>query len=260
MTTRLLSLAAGTILDVDPAAAVNVAEQSGFAAVGLWFDAQTWSAQRTRELSAALAKSPVIALDIEPIMLSATGDHGDRIVDIAQQVGARNILVASRDHEIDRVAQRLVELADRLDRSSTIRIVLEFLPILGIKTLWQAHQAVLQANRPALGLLIDSLHLDRAGHSPADLAPLPSSLFPYLQLCDAPSTLSDLSPASRLHEALHGRLLLGDGGLPINELLTAIPLVPISLELRSERLLAAFPDPVERAEHLLRTTRKFLSP
>jgi sugar phosphate isomerase/epimerase len=258
MTSRMLSLAAGTILDVDPVEAVRVAEHAGFRAVGIWFDANTWTDQRAHDIRRALNSSPVIALDIEPIMLTPDGDHGDAIVDAAQIIGAQNILVASRDADINRVGNRLAELADRLGDSS-ISLVLEFLPILGIKTLPDALAAVSVANHANVGVLIDSLHLARADHSPSDLTGLDLKLFPYVQLCDAPREIADPSMKSRLHEALHGRLLPGDGELPLHELLKAIPDVPISLELRSEKLRTDYPDPVERAKALHGATTRFLS-
>jgi sugar phosphate isomerase/epimerase len=253
----MLSLAAGTILEVDPVDAVRVAEQSGFPAVGIWFDADTWTDQRSRDVRQALDRSPVIALDIEPIMLTPDGDHGDRIIDAAQVIGAQNILVASRDPEIERVGHRLAELADRMG-DSPIRLVLEFLPILGIKTLPDALAAVRIAAHQKVGVLIDSLHLARAGHAPTDLGELDRHLFPYLQLCDAPLEIADPSMKSRLFEALHGRLLPGDGGLPLHELLLALPNVPISLELRSEKLRTDYPDPIERARALHAATTRFL--
>jgi sugar phosphate isomerase/epimerase len=255
--TRILSLAAGTILDVTPDVAVKVAEKSGFPAVGIWFDAETWTAQRTRAVGDALRNSAVVALDIEPIMLTPDGDHGDAIVDAALEIGAQNILVASRENDISRVGHRLAELAERLG-DSPIRLVLEFLPILGIRTLPEALGAVRISGSKKIGVLIDALHLARANHTPFDLIGLDRKMFPYLQLCDAPLVLSDLSMKSRLHEALHGRLLPGDGELPLHDLLDAIPTVPISLELRSEQLRTSYPDPVERARALFDATTRFL--
>jgi sugar phosphate isomerase/epimerase len=258
MTTRTLSLAAGTILEVDPVDAVRVAEESGFPAIGIWYDADTWTDQRAHDVRRALDNSPVVALDMEPIMLTSDGDHGNAIVDAAQIVGAQNILVASRDTDIGRVGNRLSELADRLGDSS-IRLVLEFLPILGIRTLPDALAAVGVAENSNVGVLIDSLHLARAGHSPTDLRGLDPHLFPYVQLCDAPHEIADPSMKSRLHEALHGRLLPGDGELPLHDLLAAVPNVPISLELRSEKLRTDYPDPVERAKALHNATTRFLT-
>ena len=48
-------------------------------------------------------------------------------------------------------------------------------------------------------------------------------------------------------EALHGRLLPGDGALPLRAALAAVPDVPLSVELRSAALMTRYPDPTERA-------------
>lgn len=247
---RTLSLAAGTVLDVGPADAVDVAADAGFSAVGIWFDAATWSDAVADEVRARAMDRAVDLLDIEPIMLvpadSSASDHGEAIVDAAMRIGARHILVASRDADGGRVADRLCGLSRRL-AGTDIRLVLEFLPILGVRTLPQALSILALAADPRLGVLVDSLHLSRAGHHPADLAAIDPHLLPYLQVCDAPAMPADPSITTLLHEALHGRLLPGDGVLPISELLATIPDVPISLELRSEALRVGYPQPVDRA-------------
>ena len=243
---RLISLAAGTILDVEPADAPSVAAAAGFGAVGIWFDAQTWTAGRAAEVRAALDSAGVVALDVEPIMLTEKGDHGDALVDAAIAIGARNVLVASRDTDHARVADRLNGLAQRL-AGTPIRLVLEFLPMLGVRTLDEALSIVAAADHPTLGVLIDSLHLERSGGTIDSLMGVDRRLLPYLQICDAPAILDDLSVAGRLHEALEGRLLPGDGALPIGPLLRAVPEVPLSFEIRSAALRAAYPNPLARA-------------
>jgi sugar phosphate isomerase/epimerase len=256
-TPRLVSLAAGTILDVGPVEAVDVAADAGFGAVGIWFDPTTWTNKTAERVRARAANRGISVLDVEPVMLmpadASVHDHGDAIVDAAVRLGARNVLVASRDADDARVAARLRQLAERLDGlgGTDIRIVLEFLPILAVRTLPQALAIVADADHPRLGVLVDALHLARAGHTPADLAHVDRHLLPYLQLCDAPAAPADPSIPSLLHEALHGRLLPGDGGLPLIDLLHTVPEVPVSLELRSEVLRTDHHDPVERA-HLVR--------
>ena len=47
MPNRLLSLAAGCVLDLDPVATVEAAAAAGFDAAGLWFDAATWTSATT---------------------------------------------------------------------------------------------------------------------------------------------------------------------------------------------------------------------
>jgi sugar phosphate isomerase/epimerase len=137
-------------------------------------------------------------------------------------------------------------LSSRLD-GTDIRLVLEFLPILGVRTLPQALAIVTAADDPRVGVLVDSLHLARAGHTPADLATVDPQLLPYLQLCDATAAAPDGTTGGLMHEALHGRLLPGQGALPLGELLAMVPHVPISLELRSQSLRALYPDAADRA-------------
>jgi sugar phosphate isomerase/epimerase len=251
---RLLSLAAGTHIDIAPPETVDAAAAAGFPAVGVWFDADTWTDDVARAVRSRLEHHGLVALDIEPIMLSPDGDHGEAIVDAAFAVGARNILVASREPDDGRVAARLAELAARVE-GSDIRLVLEFLPALATRTLAQAVAIVERVAHPNVGVLIDALHLARAGETPADVAAVPGHLFPYLQLCDAPASIDDTSPRGLIHEALHARLLPGEGALPLDALLAAVPDVPISFELRSAHLRDSIPDPVERARVVLASVR-----
>ncbi len=259
---RTISLAAGTVLDVGPADAVDVAADAGFAAVGIWFDASTWTDAVAEDVRARAERRGLTILDIEPVMLvpegSSASDNGETIVDAAMRIGARNILVASRDGDDARVAARLRVLADRLD-GTDIRLVLEFLPILGVRTLPQARSIVRAADHPRLGVLVDNLHLSRAGHQPRDLVAVDPHLLPYVQVCDAPAAPADTTMPTLLHEALHGRLLPGDGALPISEFLTVVPDVPISMELRSESLRTAFPDPVDRARAVRTSMERVLT-
>jgi sugar phosphate isomerase/epimerase len=258
---RTISLAAGTILDVGPVQAVDVAADAGFPAVGIWFDARSWTDAVADGVRARAGERGVDILDIEPVMLtpadSSALDHGEAIVDAAMRIGARHVLVASRDGDEARVANRLHELSQRLS-GSDVRLVLEFLPVLAVRTLPQALSIVALVGDPRLGVLVDNLHLSRAGHHPADLAAIDAHLLPYLQVCDAPGAPPDAAFGTLLHEALDGRLLPGDGALPIAALLAAVPAVPISMEIRSEALRTSFPDPVHRATAVRQATERVL--
>jgi sugar phosphate isomerase/epimerase len=245
---RLLSLAAGTALDVSPPDLVDVAAAAGFPAVGVWFDATTFTTSVARQVRARLDHHGLLALDIEPIMLTAGDhqDHGEAIVDAAFEVGARHVLVASRQPDDGLVAARLAALAERCAGTEVV-LVLEFLPALATRTLQQATSIVARVDHPNVRVLVDALHLARSGGTPADVAALPPGTVPYLQLCDAPAVLADTSPAGLIHEALHARLLPGEGDLPLQALLDAVPGVPVSFEQRSAPLRERHPDPVERA-------------
>ena len=80
-------------------------------------------------------------------------------------------------------------------------------------------------------------------------------MLPYLQLADAPAE----PELAWLEEALHGRLLPGDGGLPLVDVLRLVPDVPVSVELRSRALMTGYTDPVERGRAILEATRRVLA-
>lgn len=251
---RLLSLAAGTVPEFAPAEVVDAAAEAGFPAVGVWFDPPTWSPQVLRAVAARLAFHGLIALDVEPIMLGSADDHGEAIVDAAIELGARHVLVASREADNGAVAARLAALAGRLE-GSAVTLVLEFLPALGVRSFAQASAIVDSVAHPAVGVLVDALHLARAGESPEALRSAPAGRLPYLQLCDAGVPPNDLSPMGLIREALHERLLPGEGELPLERLLAEVPEVPISFEVRSAWLRDTYPDPVERAHAVFASVR-----
>jgi sugar phosphate isomerase/epimerase len=254
---RLVSLAAGTVLDVDPAQTVEVAAAAGFGAVGLWFDPATWTQATSASVARRLRADAIIPLDIEPVILGRGEDPGDALVDTAGELGVRHVLVASGPADRGAVVERFGELCVRA-ASAGVVVVLEFLPIFTIGTLAAAVSVVEEVGEPNGGVLVDSLHLARSGGSPDDLRGLRPGTVPYLQLADAPAEPPGRDRDALREEALHGRLLPGDGELPLDAMLAALPEVPVSLELRSAALTAAHPDPVTRARAVFIATDRLL--
>lgn len=254
---RLVSLAAGTILDVPPADAPRVASEAGWPAVGIWFDPDTWTDRSSDAVRASLREHNVIALDMEPVIVGPDGDPGDALIDAAIAIGARHVLMASRVPASNELIERFGVLCDRAAKGN-VSIAFEFLPIFGVRSLDEALGVVRAADRPNGGVLVDTLHLARSGGSPADLTNAGTHLFPYLQIADAPALAPEGGIRGLLHEAIDARLLPGDGDLPIAEVLRLVPDVAVSVELRSERLRADYPDPVERARVVLAATRRLV--
>ena len=248
-TDRLVSLAAGTVLDLDPAATVDVTATAGFGATGIWFDPETWTAATTTAVSNRLRSTGITPLDIEPVILGRAHDPGNAVIDVAAELGARHVLVASGPADRAAVVQRFGELCERAAPAGTV-VVLEFLPIFTVGTLGDAVAIVEEVGQPNGAVLVDTLHLARSGGSPDELRGV-TPLLPYIQVADAPVGPPAGDRVSLRDEALHGRLLPGDGALPLEATLAAVPGVPLSLELRSAQLMTRFPDPLERARAVL---------
>ena len=256
MTERLLSLAAGTMLDVEPPRAVEVAATAGFGGVGIWYDPDSWSPRRTRAVRDALDARGLTALDIEPVILGRGRDPGDALIDTAAEIGAQHVLVAGGPADPSAVLDRFAAFCDRAASAGTL-VVLEFLPIFPVGTLNAAVRIVEQAARPNGAILVDTLHLARSGGQPTDLRRVPRHRLPYLQVADAAQEAPQSMEKFR-EEALHGRLLPGDGALPLVEVLAEVPQVPLSFELRSTALMSGYPDPVERARVVLAAARRLV--
>jgi sugar phosphate isomerase/epimerase len=251
---RTLSLAAGVMTDIGPVEMVEVSAAAGWPACGIWYDHSTWTSQTTREVRRRMADTGLSVLDMEPIIPSdGRADNGEALIDAAADIGAPFVLFASRLSDTAASVERFRRLCEHA-RPAGVTVVCEFLPIFPVNTLDLAVEIVRCSEARNAGVLVDNLHLSRSGGTVNDVKDLGTVLFPYVQIADAPMTIPT-TPADLAWEAMKGRSCPGEGALPIAELLAALPEVPISFEIRSEKLLEDFPDPVERAAHVWSTSR-----
>lgn len=257
-----IALASGVLIDFPAETAITAAADAGFDAVGLWIEPELWTQARVRSARAALSDHGLHAIDAEVLRMrpgppSSAYRH---LIDIAAEIGVSNILVVGAEGELPALADSFAQLC-ALAEPRGIRLALEFMLFSAVKTLGAAKTIVAAANSPAAALLIDPLHLDRAGHTPSDVAALPAAWLPYSQFCDAPAcTIAAGDNAALLEEARDGRIMPGTGVLPLAALLNALPPgTPLSVELRSKALRDAFADPVDRARAVFRATGDFLA-
>ena len=253
--TRLLSISAGVHPDLSPADMVSTAASAGWPACGIWFDGTTWSDRTTNEVRRRLDDTGIVALDVEPIIpADGSDDHAARLVEAAARLGARFVLFTSRLKDHGATAARYAEVCAMAEPHG-ITVVCEFLPIFPLSSIAIADQVVSGVRSKNTGILVDNLHLSRSGGSVDDVRRLGPERFPYLQIADAPSE-RPADMGALFDEALNGRLLPGDGDLPIADLLDAVPDVALSFEVRSRFLRETYTDPVERATVLLEAARR----
>lgn len=258
---RLISLAAGIMPEATPSQLIEAAAASDFDFGGMWAERETWTPATTRAIRAQARDAGVELLDLEVawIMPGAPDPWLSELVDIAAELGARNLLCVASDPDMAAATAKFQALVDRA-KGTGVRVNLEFGIFTEVKTIHMA-RAILEAIQgEAKALLVDTLHWARSGGTAEDLAAIPREWLSYCQPCDAPAEGPDLASFDAIiDDAINRRMPLGQGGLPLAAMVDALPGdLPLAIEERSAALREAFPDLTERARQVARTSRAWL--
>lgn len=264
-----MSLAHLTVLDTTPPELVTVAAAAGFRTIGIRLTATPSvgippydilrDGPLLRETLLRLADTGVSVLDTE--FLRFEPEHPlaipEGFLEVSARLGARNVLVMSAEPDEARTIERFCDLCDRA-AGYGLRVCLEFAIYTGVRTLAQAAHVVAVSKRSNASVLVDALHFSRSGGSPADIARVDPSLLRYAQICDAsPDMPGPGDTAALVREARTGRLLPGEGVLPLAELVAALPdSAPLAVEAPC-RATADLPA-VERATRAYRALAALL--
>jgi len=250
----MLSLAAATAPAASRLELIHNAADATFDAVGLRFDLDPPTPAEVRSVRSALDRTGLTLLDAEVVRI---GTHDAStvagVIQAAGELGARHLLAVSDIDDDSATSAALAELSDQA-RAVGMRVVVEFMRFTGIRSLAHAYEIVEVAGDPTIGVLVDPLHLARSGGHPSQLAAVDRSRLAYVQLCDAPAQAPAGGLGALIEEARHSRLLPGSGELPLEELLQAVPLVPISVEVHNDRARSQH-SPAELAKIVAEHTR-----
>lgn len=246
---RPIGLAAQNVPGLPPEETIRIAAAAGFDLVGITIDPAGWTPARAAEVRRIAAGEGIGLNDAEVIRLRRADDSADHaLIDHTAAAGAAHVLIvgfmADRAALIDAMT-RLVERADQ----AGVRAILEFGAFTDVPSLAAALEIAREV--PGLAILVDPLHLHRSGGTPREVAAVPPDLLPYAQWCDAERANSVADRDELLLEARDRRLDIGEGVLPLAELLKALPAnLPLITEVRSLAVAARFPDPLDHARHL----------
>jgi sugar phosphate isomerase/epimerase len=243
---RLFSLAHLTALTLAPPELIRVAARTGYQRVGLRLLPTTPQglayklmddpAQR-RETTAALADTGLSINDIELVQITPEIDIAalESFIAVGAELGAKYVLSAPYDPDPARLTDRFSALCD-LAEEHGLGVVLEFFPWTDTKNLAAVLAIVTASARANAGVLVDTLHFDRAGVGLDELRRAPPALFPFVHVADAPAEKPTTREAM-LHTARAERLPPGEGGIDIRGVVEAMPAgIPIALEVPMERL------------------------
>lgn len=245
--THRLSVAHLTAITLPPPDFIHHAAEAGFDGVGLRLRRVTDDSPgyplmddpaALRATQAAMRATGLAVRDIEFVRLVPDLTIADLapLLDAGAALGATRLICAPYDDDRARLADRLAELA-RLAAPCGIQPVLEFFPWTPVPDLASAWQLVQAAGR-GVGLLVDSLHLDRSGWDLATLRAIPPERLPFAHLCDAPRLRSH-STQDLLHTARAERLPPGQGQIDLRAYLAALPAgIDLSVEVPMTALMA----------------------
>jgi sugar phosphate isomerase/epimerase len=240
---RPISLAHLTVLDTTPPELVTVAAAAGFRTVGIRLTATPSvgvppydclrEGPMLRETLARMKDTGVSVLDTEFLRFEPERPAGipEGFLEVSARLGARHVLVMSAEPQEARTLERFGDLCDQA-AAYGLHVNLEFAVYTGVRTLAHAADLIARSKRANASILIDALHFSRSGGLPAHVRAVDPSLFRYAQLCDAgPDRPAPSDAPALIREARTGRLLPGEGVLPLRELVAALPPgLPLAIE------------------------------
>jgi sugar phosphate isomerase/epimerase len=217
--------------------AIDAAAEAGFDALGLRFDAPPGD-RRLADLAARIAAAGLSVLDVEVARLRPDTPAADLawLVDAAGALDARFLLTVSECEDREWTRRELAALCEAAAPLG-VTIGLEHMLFTAVRRLADAHALVEATGRENAAVLVDLLHLSRAGGDVAELLGPEGRRVGYVQICDGPAVGPTTAEALR-DEARHHRLLPGQGELPVAAFLAAAGTVPVSVEVQSDELAA----------------------
>jgi sugar phosphate isomerase/epimerase len=186
--------------------------------------------------------------------VSASGFASD--MDLFIELGCNRINTVSMDPDFARTCDEFGQIAE-MGGARGLRVTTELAPSLTVSSLPLALEVLRQVGRDDFRLLIDTMHVIRSGSTPADIAALDPALIDYIQLCDAPA---EPRFASYHEESMFERMVPGEGGLGLRELMAVLPedrVYALEVPLRSAAL--AGKGPHERLGRCVAATRALLA-
>jgi sugar phosphate isomerase/epimerase len=182
---------------------------------------------------------------------------------LGAEFGAKYAFVVGNDPEWARLCDTYGRFCDEAAQHGLSAFV-EFVPMRPLGTLAQTLRLFGETGRGNVAVCIDPLNFARSGASPADIKSIDPKLLPYGQLSDGLVHSDEPTPSALMRPNV--RRLLGEGSVPVAEIVAAMPPgLAYSLELPLE-LSAAVPGaggrmmtPAAWAKFVLAHAKEFLS-
>lgn len=147
----------------------------------------------------------------------APDDHaGD--LDLFAELGTRRIGARDNGLERDRAFDYMARLAE-LTRERDMDFAFEFSPVMTFRNLQEALALVAHIGQDRVSVTVDAMHFFRTGGKARELAELDAALIGHVRLCDGLLK----GEGDYAAEIETGRLIPGEGELPLREFVDALP-------------------------------------
>lgn len=239
---RKISLAHANFPDISPPRMVELAAEAGYDAIGLRLEPANAEDSRhpmlgkssmLAETRSRLRDTGLTVLDIEVFRLESGRDFAryEPVLEVCSEIGAANLLLTC---SIPDATERIESLgrACLVAKQYGLNLALEFKPWDVVSTAALAMEMIAGVGASNAKVLVDTLHVHRGGIDLSQLDALPASVIDYVQICDAAGERS--TTADIIREARHARLSPGDGEISIDEILSHLPQVPLSVEIQND--------------------------
>jgi sugar phosphate isomerase/epimerase len=248
---------------------IDAARRAGFAAIGMrffrspglryGFDPVVGDAARMREVQHALADSGMELLEVLSYYLQPEMDIDSMLpsLEFAAKLGARYALLIGDDPEWSRMVENFGRFCDRIAPLGMVAAIEAPVARRVLCSIPLTVRLIVDSGRQNASVCLDPLHFVEVGHTPDDLKGLDPRLFPYTQIRDGHVVNRLGSKFWRDEPHATGALPLGEGQVPLTEILDILPDgLPLSLEWSMPR--DSTYSAAEWATHALQHTRQFL--
>lgn len=220
-------------LSADPAETVTAAAAAGFPTVGIRITGRRKADDYPKVIGNRVAIADIRRrAEDGGVRLSnvsayhfyddVTHDDLARVVETVAELGAGIIVSNKYVSEDEKFLDVLVPYAQAAQKAG-IRLAIEFMKYSEAKTIHKALELAERSGQANVGMLIDPLHMDRAGATNVDVAAIPPERIVFVQLCDALKRRDDPTLEMLASEARTARLEPGKGEIDLYGFLDALP-------------------------------------
>jgi sugar phosphate isomerase/epimerase len=247
-----LVFCSGTLLKGSIQEMVEAAVAGNYQALTLWpqdVDRAHAEGFSDADLRKLLADNDLVVADLDPLLdwtPQATPKDGEAIFGvpgedefyaITESLGATSLNVVQgfgAELDLDRAAEDLAGVCDRAKEHGLI-ITIEFLPWSGIPDVATAYDLIQRTSRDNATILVDTWHFFRGTSTLDQLRAVPGDRVGSTQFNDAPAEPA----ADIMAETMEGRLLPGEGDIPIVDIIRVLDEIgcqaPIGVEVFNSR-------------------------